>query len=1174
MRRLLLAGFVFTLITSSIQGQAWLDVKPSKKSSEKATFSDYQEAFYEFWEGREPERGMGYNQFARWEWFLKDRVDKDDLYKPSLLMEASKSRKSLGEKSKSGPANWTYIGPDSIPILYQTEYSTGMGRIDCIEFHPTDSNIFWVGSPTGGLWKTMDGGLTWTPLSDDIPSIGIGDIAVQANDPDIIYIGTGDRDAFDLDGVGLLKSWDGGNSWHSVNFDAVLEDELVVYQVLTHPSDTGVVLISTSEGMYRTQNGGTKWTQVETGRFKDLDPKKDDWNMILAGEYKGGNARIMRTMDGGINWEEVFTAEDGRRIQVATSTSEPSVAYAVVANLEGGLLGVYRTSNFGNTWTTSTPGSRINLLVTDPNGIGTGGQGWYDLTIEIAPDNSAEVYVGGINIWKSNNSGITWELKSYGYPYFANAPEDVPYVGVDQHKMKFHPLTGKLYIGNDKGVVRTDDRGESWIELSNDLHILQIYKIGASALNSNLVMTGQQDNGTFFPREGKWAKVYVADGGECLVDYTDTNTLYWTTQYGGLFRSDNGGLSYFYIKPDDAEDGAWITPFIIHPTNNNILFSGYEEVYMTVDKGREWIQRSNFNMTSGKVTALAISQSNPDYVYASAGSRMWRSTNSGETWSFISGSLPSPNITSIAVSQYDPKKVFITNTGYNDGSKVYRSMDGGTTWENYTANLPNVPTNCIVYENNSNQALYVGTDIGVFYRNNGMAEWISYNDGLPNVTVNEMEIHYGSGNLRAGTYGRGLWETDLYEDTSDPLYAEFTIEGSLQSCIESPFTFISKSTANADSLRWDFGVDATPTTSTSDTSQAAFSSIGNKTITLTVYRSGESSTETKIDFVQAVDDITISVVPEKTYIPLGDTLSLQAFGADQYVWSPPEGLADTIGENIVATPQVSTIYTVSAQQGVCADEATVEVNVYTNDSVCNPLLLTMGENGPFSNENATVELPDEPLPDTTGSNACNAPLKWCAEGGLQHSLWFSFVAPASGVVSIDTRGIDNQIALYDANSCQALLSGIYTLLAANDDFYPVSLFYAAAIEEANNLTPGKEYYLQVDGSAGGVVGEFFITIYDSPLSDGPDIYRSDISSINLYPNPGNGYLTLELSEATSEPTLIMVYGMNGQIVWNEVIEPHASNFKKELDLSAAPRGLYLIELVTGQKKVIRKIVVE
>ena len=247
---------------------------------------------------------------------------------------------------------------------------------------------------------------------------------------------------------------------------------------------------------------------------------------------------------------------------------------------------------------------------------------------------------------------------------------------------------------------------------------------------------------------------------ECAIDHYDEDIIYAEFQYGGLRKSYNGGNDWDDIKPVPYE-GGWNTPYEMHKTNNNLIVIGYDEVYRSTTGGAIWDSISN-NAISGKIRSIALAPSNEDYIYAASYGKIVVTKDAGLNWINIKPGLPYFNITGIEVSSNDAEKAWVTFSDYNNTDKVYETIDGGNNWQNISGNsLPKIPVNCIVHQNGANDALYIGTDIGVYYKNNAMTDWVPFNNGLPNVIVEELEIHYNKGTICAATFGRGIWESPL-----------------------------------------------------------------------------------------------------------------------------------------------------------------------------------------------------------------------------------------------------------------------------------------------------------------------------------------------------------------------------------------------------------------------------
>jgi len=393
---------------------------------------------------------------------------------------------------------------------------------------------------------------------------------------------------------------------------------------------------------------------------------------------------------------------------------------------------------------------------------------------------------------------------------------------------------------------------------------------------------------------------------------------------------------------------------------SNLLF------LLSDNQGESWTNITN-GITAGQlIKAITIAPSSPDNIYIATSGLIWRTTDGGASWRVIKSNLPSGVITYIAVSQYDPQKIWVSLSNYSsskDRNKVFTSDNGGLNWINYSKGLPNVPVNCVVYENDSKSALYAGTDLGVYYRNREMDSWVNFNNQLPNVIVNELEIFYPERKIRAATYGRGIWESELYSPETPLLYAEFSTN-KYSACVNGMFRFTNHSSANSDSLNWVFDSDASFVLSPSkDTAYVSFSERGEKNISLTAYLNEDSDTLARTAYVSV--DTTLKITIHSfagDYFWKGDTTTLSVSGGDSYVWSPASGLEKTTGAIVKAYPDTDIIYFVNATEGQCESIDSIPITVYPNNLAQFASPLEFGENGPFINFAATVEKNEPHLP--------------------------------------------------------------------------------------------------------------------------------------------------------------------------------------------------------------------
>ncbi len=520
-------------------------------------------------------------------------------------------------------------------------------------------------------------------------------------------------------------------------------------------------MIASNVGIYRTTNAGVSWTQEQSGNFYDIEP---NYGTSSNHFYASTSSSIYRSTNNGDTWSNIHTVSNSNRLALATSPANTSYLYVLSSGTSGGSNGssgfnaLIRSTDSGNSF--STRSTSPNILGYESNGSSSGGQGWYDLAFAMHPTNANEIYVGGVNNWKSTNGGTSWTIKSHWY-----GAGGLPSVHADKHALEFQGTT--LWEGNDGGIYKTTNGGDSWTDLANGMVISQLYRIGVAQQNS-ATMCGLQDNGSKLKNgAGVWSDHIGGDGMESAIDPSNSNVLYGELYYGEIRRSTDGGGSWNDIQNNmpGNPSGAWVTPYEIDQVRPDTIVAGYEDVYRSFDKGSSWTKISN-NLTGGTdLRYIRISESNPDYIYAGYWNSMWRTTNGGTTWE--ARTTPGTSVSTMIVHPNNPDSLWAVMSNYAAGQKVYVSADGGGTWTNISGSLPNIPANTIAYPKGTQNGIYVGLDIGVYYYDDVLSSWEPYIDNLPNVEITELEINYHDNHLYAATYGRGLWKTPL--NTGVPL---------------------------------------------------------------------------------------------------------------------------------------------------------------------------------------------------------------------------------------------------------------------------------------------------------------------------------------------------------------------------------------------------------------------
>lgn len=848
----------FFLFSLSLAGQPWFYTLDSihQKSKKGVNFFDRQAAFSNYWQKRNIRNAKGWKQFKRWEHFMEARIPENGSFPKLQLWKEYQQNSKRNEAQSIG--NWSFLGPDDTPMWLGYTQKFGSGRINCIAFHPENEKIMWAGSPSGGIWKTTDAGESWHTTTDHLPSIGVSDIAVHPENPDILYIATGDGDAYDTYTAGIMISEDGGKTWKTTGLSYDVVSRITIRRLFINPQEPDILLAATSSGIFRSDDAAKTWHKTASGHFIDIEAKPGSPEIIYASTY-GYGAAIYKSDNGGKSFRKTsdsYISTFTERIELAVTEAKPDIVCAVSSSsFNSGFRGFYKSNDSGETWEQLSDKDTPNLLGINADGSDKGGQGWYDLSLAISPLNEDVIYVGGINIWRSADGGETWQIDAH---YWGDG--DASLVHADHHDLLYSPHTFELFSGNDGGVYYKST-SDGWTDISDGLQILQVYRIGTYSSDIPFVMSGTQDNGTMRLKNNVWNAVLGGDGMECIVDYENPQVIYSELYYGDIRKSTNGGETFTVIKPKEALDGDWITPFIMHPASHNALFAGYEAVYKTTDGGGSWQKISPdvttlFSDYSLRITALCISPSMPSVMYAATPHNIFRTENQ-MTWKEIGKELPSQEITYLAVAPNNPDELYVTFSGFSETNKVYRTTDGGQTWTNFSEGLPNLPVNCIVCEKGEAKQLFVGTDLGVYYRDENSDTWIAFNNGLPNVIVNELEIIYGDdmNRLFAATFGRGLWQTPL------PPKADFTAEET-EICVGREIVFTDNSYYDVENHIWNFGDGAVPQTAEGQgPHRVKYEISGKKNISLTVTKNGKSNKELKREYIHVVPENNLFVFP-------------------------------------------------------------------------------------------------------------------------------------------------------------------------------------------------------------------------------------------------------------------------------------------------------------------------
>ncbi|MCO5947050.1 cadherin-like beta sandwich domain-containing protein, partial [Mucilaginibacter flavidus] len=825
---LLLSTFFATAQTH--KNVKWSDLSKNRN----ATFYDVKHDFESKWKGKlkemarekrklvgqpkkEEKEALGYDIYKRWENFMAPRVyPSGDLTLPSTNYQnfTTWEKNILTNPATTAPAttvssgNWISLGPTS---TYSGAIS-GVGRVNFVRFLPGNSNTMFIGSPDGGLWKSTDAGTTWTTNTDFLTIIGCSDLVIDPTNTNYMYLATGDLEG-DRSSIGVLKSTDGGTTWNATALAFLPSGRVTISKLLMDPANPLIQLVSTSTGVYRTTDGWATVTQTEIGdAFKDMKFKPGDPNTV----YVSGTI-FSKSTDNGVTWTQITSglplSTNISRISLAVTPGNTGYVYALIGKAsDQSLLGVYRSTNSGASF--SLRSSSPNILGNEADGSDlTYGQAFYDLAIVVSPTNAELVTIGGVNHWQSANGGIAWTNKTNDGPGVWGLMHS------DVHDLQYLPGSGTtIFSCNDGGIYKSTDNATTWTDINHNLSIAQVEAIGLSANVATTMVDGEQDNSTNLKTGSTWKQILGGDGGQCFIDYTNNNTIYAQYIQGDFERSDDGGVTFNPIQtglPRTGGGGAFDFYSTWHEdpvTAAKLYVAGTPTLYGSANKGDSWTALGTPPGT-GSITEFVIAPSNPAIIYAVKQDAVSKSTNSGVSFTNITGTLPTTAaFSNVTVSNTNPDIVWVTYSGYSAANKVYKSINGGGAWTNISTGLPNLPMNTIIHDNgSSNDALYLGADVGVYYFDNTLSSWKPFMTSLPKNAVRDLKIYYPTGKIRAATFGRGVWESDLYGVSAlsnDATLAKLTISsGTLTPVFAMATTSYTASVSNATT-----SITVTPTT--------------------------------------------------------------------------------------------------------------------------------------------------------------------------------------------------------------------------------------------------------------------------------------------------------------------------------------------------------------------------
>jgi hypothetical protein len=743
---IILLLFVFTLSHGQFKKNAPWDNSGVLRKGSKPTLkemADYAENYFNSID--KFKKGSGLKPFKRWEYNWSHYLNDDGTFaSKEKLWEAWRQKNALHQKSVNNlndVSDWMPLGPFDSSTIFSSTKKNGQGRVNAVAVDPNDSNTYYIGSPAGGIWKSTDAGLNWTPLTDYLPQIGVSGIAIDPSNSNIIYIATGDDDASDSYSVGVWKSTDGGTTWN--NTGSIPGDPDSMNEIYINPNNTNTVLVATSTGVQKTTDGGTTWVTKLSGDIIDLKMKPGDPNTW----YALSSNTFYKSTDGGENFNSVFLPglAGSRRLTMDVTIANSNYVYVVSAGSGYAFNGIYKSTDSGSSFTKTA----------ETDDIFGSTQAWFDLALTVSDTNADIVYVGVLDLWKSTNGGDNF-TKINDWRQINGAS----YTHADIHFLRF--IDGKFFAGTDGGIYMSTNEGGLFTDLTTNIAISQFYRISISQKDLNIIAGGLQDNGGFGFDGEKWRHYQDGDGMEGIVNPTNSNTFYGFSQYGGglSITNDQGRTRTTRVDAPTAETGPndsggnWITPMAINKEGE--LYAGYSQIYR-LDGNSSWTKVSN-HLFGGDLNRLVINPENSDIMYTTRGNSLYRSTDRAQT--FIKVNFSQGQIVGLDTDPNDPESLWVATS-----DNVYKITNITESFPTITSIGTNIPSESLTvlqhHERSGKNTLYIGTTLGVYFINDDLTEWQTFDTNLPNTQIRDLEINEEDSRLYAATYGRGVFYTDI-----------------------------------------------------------------------------------------------------------------------------------------------------------------------------------------------------------------------------------------------------------------------------------------------------------------------------------------------------------------------------------------------------------------------------
>ena len=1118
----------------------------NQEKSKKLTFEETTKNLEAYFSTKDiNKKGSGYKPFKRWEYHWSHYLQADGTIAPAQHLWNAWEQKKVMEKNSKATSNWSDKGPFSISTV------VGQGRINTVLVDPNNPNILYAGAPAGGLWKSTNTGTTWTPLTDDLPQIGVSGIAIDPNDSNIIYIATGDDDAGDSYSVGVLKSIDAGATWNETGDLGDISGTVrvgssapIAGEIIIDPTNSNKIWVATGGGLFVSENGGTSWENKINGDIKDLKLKPGDSNTIYAVTsnkvYVSTNGTPFIVVTNGLPLDTTLGA-----LRVEVTPAAPNNVYILAvkpSSQDFAFDGIYFSNDSGGTFTKTAETSDI---------FGSS-QAWFDLAFSVSNTDPNTMFVGVLDIWKSTDGGNDFTKIN---EWFQPSPT---YTHADIHFMRYYD--GVLYAGTDGGIYKSENDGGTFTDLTEDMSISQFYKVSVSKQTSDKMAGGLQDNGGFALSNNVWNPYHGGDGMDAASDPNDENTFYGFSQNGGSLSvtTDGGATSTFLTGPPTS--GNWVTPLVINKSSE--VYAGFNRLYQLVDNS--WTKTSRI-LGSGNINEIEIDPSNNNNIFMSKNTTLYKSTDKGVNFTTISSSstgITGARITSIEVHNSNSDIVWVTTSGQNfnspssgfTGGGVFKSINGGLTFTDISSGLPAISKFVVRHHPfTTNNSIYVGTALGVYHRNDDDDAWEVFSTNLPNVTVTDIEINPYDNTITAATYGRSIWQSPIPAITQPnnelDLIAIASPNNSVTCGNVAPKLKITNNGAStATSFTVNYNIDGGANQAFNWTGSITSNATAEIELA-TIENLSEGNHTLNAEIVQAND------------ANLFNNNSSSSFSVNQ---TGDGQITYTFGDANPATNENNSTWTVSSDNlWEIGTPTTPQLNnVVTSGYVTNPTGNT---------PDGTTSLLTSPCYNLTSLQ--DPVLKFKMAFALEQDYDIVYVEYSTDQgATWDILGTASDPNWYNSNRTNASSGGVdcqncpgsqWTGTDATLREYSYNL---SAFNSESSIIFRFKFVADPNTNDEGVVVDDF-TIDASAILSVNDFEEGEFL---IYPNPSTAIFNIKRATTTGENMNVEVYDVTGKLIRSK---SNIIDGDYELNMSNVSKGLYFLQVSIGNKRLVKKLII-